>query len=174
MRKTWIVSALALFALIGITAPAAHAGLDLNAEGAASLLGGAAHQGYTTFSPMIGFSALVGLTPFTEIGPFYENNFVKNGSNSGHQQFYGGMLRFTLIPLLFLDAQVGVSSLNNGAGYTTDNALSFGGKIAYQISFTPVTSISPFVGYRYLPSKSGSTSVDGNTVDFGLIFTFGL
>jgi hypothetical protein len=166
MKKSWLLSALGPFVLVAlVAATAAHAGLELNAEGGLSLLEGTAHDGYSTASPMLGASALIGLTPFTEIGPFYEYN-------TGHQQFFGGMLRFSLLPLLFLDAQVGVSSINNGAGVTSDNALSFGGKIGYQLAFSGV-SLSPYIGYRYLPTKFGSTSTDGNTIDFGLMLTLG-
>jgi hypothetical protein len=119
MKKSWLLSALGPFVLVAlVAATAAHAGLELNAEGGLSLLEGTAHDGYSTASPMLGASALIGLTPFTEIGPFYEYNLVSDSGNTGHQQFFGGMLRFSLLPLLFLDAQVGVSSINNGAGVT--------------------------------------------------------
>ena len=175
MKKTWIVSALALFAIIASTSPEARAGLDLSVLGGASLENGAAHDGVSKVAPLIGANALVGITPFTEIGVFYEDNLISDSGNSGHQAFYGGMLRFTLIPLLFLDAQVGVSSINYGdGGGTSDSALSFGGRLGYQFSIAPMTSLSPFVGYRNLPAKYGSVSYDGNTIDFGLMLTFGL
>jgi hypothetical protein len=171
IMKKWLLSALGALATVALVATTAP-GLDLNAEGGLSLLEGTAHDGYSTASPMVGVSALVGITPFTEIGPFYEYNLVSDSGNTGHQQFFGGMLRFSLLPLLFLDAQVGVSSINNGAGVTSDNALSFGGKLGYQLAFSGV-SLSPYIGYRYLPTKFGSTSVDGNTIDFGLMLTLG-
>lgn len=167
-----LASALALPLLFPANA---HAFAELDAIAGASLLQGPAHSGLTSISPLVGGSFLFSILPFIEIGPTYENNFIFNNGSLGHRSYLGGTLRFNTASILFIDGTLGVSSINYGqGGGTSDGALAGGFDVGLNLSQGMGTSVSPFVGYRYTPTKWGATSVDGSTIDFGLMIGFGL
>lgn len=179
-RRSGIVPASAAFLtaafFLPLLAPTdAHALAELDVITGASLLQGPAHSGLSSISPLAGGTLLLSALPFFEIGPTYENNFIFNNGSLGHRSYLGGTVRFEPGSLLFIDGTLGVTSINYGqGGGTSDNALAGGFDVGLNLSHGSGTSVNPFVGYRYTPTKWGSTSVDGNTIDFGLMISLGL
>ena len=144
-----------LIVLVAFTATRAYAVADLNLIGGASLLQGAAHQGYTETSPLMGASLLIGIGPFGSIGPIYENNLIFNGGSTGHRSYIGGIVHFDLASVIFVEGTLGATAINSGHGATSDSALGGGFNIGLNTGHGPGSSINPFLGYRYTPTKWG-------------------
>lgn len=153
----------------------ARASVELDVITGVSLLQGPGNSGPSDLSPLAGGSLLFSALPYFEIGPTYENNFLLNHGSLGHRSYFGGTVRFEPGSLLFVDGTLGVTSINYGeGGGTSDSALAGGFDVGLNLNHGMGTSVSPFVGYRYTPTKWGATSVDGDTIDFGLMISLGL
>lgn len=166
MSRIFTVPTLFAGALLAFTT-SAKADVHLNIMGAASILQGSAHEGFTSVSPMLGASLLFGVAPMFSVGPVYENNFIFNGNQTGHRGYYGALARFNLGSVIFIDGTLGATSINSGSGSTSDLAFGAGANIGIHM----LPFIYPFVGYRYTPTKAGSVSVDGNIIDLGLMIS---
>ncbi|MFL5813913.1 MAG: hypothetical protein ACJ763_10085 [Bdellovibrionia bacterium] len=160
--------AAATFALFAVSTPA-QAGTELNVIGGVSFLGGAAHNGLSTLSPLVGGSLLFGVAPLISIGPVYEYNFVYNHGSTGHRSYYGALARVNVGNVIFVDGTLGATAINYGVGSTSDLAFSGGADVGIHM----LPFIYPFVGYRYTPTKGGASSTDGNTIDVGVMFSIG-
>jgi len=165
MKKMNLKFCLVLVALSLISAPSAHA-FEISLDGGAGFFT-TNPTGASTVSPYLGGELTFGATPL-QIGVFYDNNFLNYAIGNQTLRFYGGIARLGIPGGFFVDAKAGATSTGG-----SDTVFGFGGGIGYKVAITPLASIGPRVGYRYVPYQILGVSTSQGLVDVSLLVSVG-
>jgi hypothetical protein len=170
-----VAAALAI-ALAASSTQAQAATLNLSLQAGASNLGGAATDNAREQAALLAASLTVDLNTYVELGAFFDHNFLEYQDTSrGSLMFAGALLRVGLLghgSHLYADTQIGLSR-RTGGPFTSDRGLGVGVAIGYRLWVLPYLDLSPRLGVRILPEPYQGSSASSNTLDFGLLLTFG-
>ena len=107
-----------------------------------------------------------------QLGGFFQNYFYSLASplsGTSSTQFYGGVARIGFVPTpIFADAKVGLES-STGSNVT----VGFGVGLGWRFNLSPFTTLSPRVGYTFLPASYTGGTNSFSVIDTSLLLSIG-
>ena len=165
-----------LIAFFLVVPSISSAALQVSGSGGISFGSGEAHSGYDSLSPLLGGELTYGLADVFQIGGFFDYNFLPNSANVDASTWFTGPLArigFGYISDIFFDLKVGLTKTNVGT-FSSNTAVGVGAGIGYNVSFLPLISLKPRIGYRLLPFNVSSGSFSRHMIDFGAVISFSI